>query len=136
MGTMSGDASYKLIDEPSAKMNIPAEVGILLLRIVVCLTVVHHGLQKWENPDGFAQNMVDKWFPFLPMPIFWTYLAILMEVIAPIFLAIGVFARLAAFGMFATMIFANVFHFKLTGFEGFPLGVPTAGAYAFEPSLL
>merc|ERR1712196_203039 len=96
---------------------------------------------KWQNPTGFAAGMVAKWFPFLPVPIFWTYVAIIMELVAPIFLALGVFARLASFGMLGTMVFANIMHFEATGFESFPVGeyidgVPKPGAYAFEPSLL
>merc|ERR1719198_96157 len=103
---------------------------------MVCLVVVHHGFQKLQNPEGFATNMVAKWFPFLPVPLFWTYVAAGMELIAPCFLALGLCTRLAAFGLFMTMVFANTFHFLFTGFEGFPLGVPASGAYAFEPSLL
>eukprot|EP00928_Gymnodinium_smaydae_P050170 TRINITY_DN33766_c0_g1_i1.p1 TRINITY_DN33766_c0_g1~~TRINITY_DN33766_c0_g1_i1.p1 ORF type:complete len:184 (-),score=39.93 TRINITY_DN33766_c0_g1_i1:286-759(-) len=123
-------------EEEKERVNWGAELGALLLRITVCLVVVHHGVQKWNNPEGFAENMVHKWFPFLPMPIFWTWMAMLMELIAPVFLALGIFARLSAAGLFTTMVFANWFHFKLTGSEGFPLGVPASGAYAFEPSLL
>merc|ERR1719343_1940814 len=124
------------MDDGGSRMNLPAEVGALVLRLTVCVTVVHHGLQKLQNPEGFAENMVAKYFPFLPQPIVWTYMAAMMEIVAPLFLALGVFARLAAFGLLVTMGFANTFHFLLTGFEGFPLGVPTAGAYAYEPSLL
>merc|ERR1719408_645232 len=116
--------------------DVLKEFGTLLLRLVVCATVIHHGLQKWQNPEGFATNMVAKWFPFLPVPLFWTYVAMGMELVAPIFLTLGMFSRLASFGLFMTMVFANAFHFKLTGFEGFPFGVPASGAYAFEPSLL
>ena len=34
------------------------------------------------------------------------------------------------------MVFANAFHFMFTGLQGYPIGVPATGAYAFEPSLL
>jgi len=124
------------MEAAGTKTNLPAEVGALVLRLMVCLIVVHHGLQKLNNPEGFSANIVAKFFPFLPCPLFWTYMAAGMEIVAPLFLAVGVFARLAAAGLFVTMIFANVFHFLLTGFEGFPLGVPKSGAYAYEPSLL
>merc|ERR1712032_830355 len=110
--------------------------GVLVLRLLVCSLVVHHGLQKLQNPEGFAENMVAKYFPFLPQPLIWTYMAAFMEIVAPLLLALGIFARLAAFGLLITMIFANVFHFLFTGSEGYPLGVPKSGAYAYEPSLL
>uniref|UniRef100_A0A7S2H709 DoxX family protein n=1 Tax=Zooxanthella nutricula TaxID=1333877 RepID=A0A7S2H709_9DINO len=129
-------APYKAMDDGGSRMNVPAEVGALVLRLTVCVTVVHHGLQKLQNPEGFAQNMVAKWFPFLPAPLFWTYAAAGMEIVAPILLGLGVFARLAALGLLVTMVFANAFHFLFTGSEGYPLGVPASGAYAFEPSLL
>eukprot|EP00930_Biecheleria_cincta_P033853 TRINITY_DN23435_c0_g2_i1.p1 TRINITY_DN23435_c0_g2~~TRINITY_DN23435_c0_g2_i1.p1 ORF type:complete len:158 (+),score=23.53 TRINITY_DN23435_c0_g2_i1:46-519(+) len=134
---MATETPFKHLEEDRpAKVSLPAEVGVLLLRLVVSFMVVHHGLQKLYNPEGFAQNMVAKWFPFLPCPLAWTYVAITMELVGPVLLALGICARIASFGLFATMIFANLFHFKLTGLEGFPLGVPASGAYAFEPSML
>mmetsp|Transcript_2891 Transcript_2891/g.7971 ORF Transcript_2891/g.7971 Transcript_2891/m.7971 type:complete len:159 (-) Transcript_2891:172-648(-) len=113
------------------------DFGALVLRVVVSLTLVHHGLQKFHNPEGFSAGVVAKSFPSLPgTPLLWTYAAAGMEIVAPVFLACGLFARLASFGLLITMCFANVFHFMTTGLEGYPLGVPAAGAYAFEPSML
>lgn len=136
MSSLEAGAPYQTMDKAGGKTSLVAELGVLVLRVTVCVTVVHHGLQKLQNPEGFAANMVAKYFPFLPHPLVWTYLAAGMEIIAPLFLALGVLARLASFGLLITMVFANSFHFLLTGFEGFPLGVPKAGAYAYEPSLL
>uniref|UniRef100_A0A7S0B8F2 DoxX family protein n=1 Tax=Pyrodinium bahamense TaxID=73915 RepID=A0A7S0B8F2_9DINO len=128
---------YRPLEEPSGpKASIASDVGALVLRIVVALCTIHHGLQKAQNPEGFATGMVAKWFPFLPSPLFWTYLATTVELVGPALLILGVFTRSAAFVLFATMCFANAFHFELTGFEKFPTGVPPGGAYAFEPSLL
>lgn len=122
--------------EPPSKMNIPAELGIVVLRVTVSLMVIHHGLQKLQDPAAFGQNMVAKWFPFLPVPIFWAYVAGIIEIVGPALLSLGIFARLAAFNLVATMCFANAFHFMMAGFQGFPTGVPVGGAYGFEPSLL
>merc|ERR1712194_166151 len=89
------------------------------------------------NPEGFAKGVVEQNFPSLPgSPILWTYAAVGVELGASVFLALGLFARLASFGLLVTMCFATAFHFMLTGLQGFPLGVPAAGAYAFEPSML
>merc|ERR1712032_441340 len=79
---------------------------------------------------------IDKYFGFLPAPILWTYMAAIMEIVGPVMLVVGVFARVAAFGLLFTMFFAIAFHFQHTGVEGFPLGVPKTGAYAFEPAML
>lgn len=133
---MEDGYAYKEMGKTSPKMNLPSELGILVLRVVVSLLVVHHGLQKFQNPAGFTQNIVQQYFAFLPMPMFWTYVAATTEIVAPALLALGIFARLASFSLLMTMVFANAFHFMATGFEGFPLGVPATGAYAFEPSLL
>jgi len=129
-------AGYNAIDASKGDFNTSAEVGTLVLRVVVSLMVIHHGLQKLQNPSGFAENMVSKWFPYLPFPLFQTYIAITIELVGPALLGLGIFARLASFSLVATMCFANYFHFALKGFEGFPFGVPAGGAYGFEPSLL
>mmetsp|Transcript_10396 Transcript_10396/g.21943 ORF Transcript_10396/g.21943 Transcript_10396/m.21943 type:complete len:157 (+) Transcript_10396:101-571(+) len=128
---------FEAMGEDKPKMNLPAEIGTLVLRLTVCSMVVHHGLQKLQNPEGFTEGIVAKYFTFLPFqPIIWTYMAASMEIVAPLCLALGIFARLASFGLFMTMCFATTFHLMLTGSEGYPLGVPKAGAYAFEPSVL
>merc|ERR1712194_378377 len=107
---------YKAMEEGEAKMNFPKEVLILLVRITTSAFLVKYGLQILDNSEGFAENTVAKNFPFLPgPPIDWTYLAAYMEIIAPVFLALGVFARLASFGLLVTMVFANAFHILTTG---------------------
>merc|ERR1711933_558249 len=121
----------------SAQADLGTALGALALRIVVSLMLVHHGLQKFYNPEGFADNMVHKWFPFLPSKaLYWTYAAIVVELAGPVFLILGKFTRPVSLLCFCTMIFADVFHFKATGYEEFPIGVPKTGAYTFEPSVL
>merc|ERR1712032_577854 len=102
----------------------------------VSFMVIHHSLQKLYNPRGFADNVIVKYFGFLPFPMLWTYMAAVMEFVGPIMLALGIFARAAAFGLMFTMFVAVAFHFQNTGVEGFSLGVPKTGAYAFEPAML
>mmetsp|Transcript_44517 Transcript_44517/g.74033 ORF Transcript_44517/g.74033 Transcript_44517/m.74033 type:complete len:158 (-) Transcript_44517:278-751(-) len=124
-----------LLSVSPSKMNLPGEIGVLVLRIAVSLMVFHHAFQKLAGPEGFATNVVGKYFPFLPFPLLWTYLAAYMEIVLPILLVLGVFARTAAFGLFGTMVFANTFHFMAHGFEGFPT-TSKGPAYTFEPSFL
>lgn len=130
------DFPYKAMDTDAATVNLAGDAGALVLRLTVCSLVVHHGLQKFQNPEGFAENIVAVYFSFLPVPLFWTYVAATIETVGALLLVLGVFARLAAFCLLGTMVFANTFHFLATGLEGYPLGVPATGAYAFEPSLL
>lgn len=131
------DVPYVAMDPVAAKRDIVGDIGAFVLRILTCSLVLHHGLQKVQNPQGFSENIVAQYFSFLPgKPIYWTYLAAGTELGGSLLLALGIFARLAAFALLGTMVFANAFHFLATGLQGYPLGVPATGAYAFEPSLL
>ena len=50
-----------------------ADVGMLILRVVAASLIVHHGLQKTGNPQGFADKVIAAYFPILPFdPLFWT----------------------------------------------------------------
>merc|ERR1719296_447224 len=94
----------------SKRTELLADFGMLTLRLVVSSLLVHHGLDKIQNAAGFSAGVVGKNFGFLPgSPLMWTYIAAGMEIVAPIFLALGVFARLAAFGLMMTMCFADTF---------------------------
>ena len=36
--------------------------------------MIHHGLEKLQDPQGFAEFVVGKYFPFLPGdPVIWTF---------------------------------------------------------------
>merc|ERR1712203_648762 len=91
--------------------TLGVSLGTFFLRVVVSLMLIHHGLQKLKNPEGFAENMVQKWFPFLPHPLAWTWVAISVELGGPACLILGVFTRFASFLLFCTMAFADAFHF-------------------------
>merc|ERR1719161_1667342 len=98
---------YESMDKPTDSLNVPLELGAFVLRVVVSLVVVHHGLQKFSNPEGFTQNIVSQYFSFLPLqPIYWTYAAATTEIVGPILLSLGIFARTAALGLMVTMGFA------------------------------
>ncbi len=126
-----------VVDNTSSEgtVNITAELAIFLLRILVSVMMVHHGLEKFQDPQGFSEFVVGKYFPFLPGdPVIWTFAAAATQVVCPIGLAIGVFARISALGLLSTMLFAIPFHLLDTGLEGFPLAVVEAHNYAFEPA--
>merc|ERR1719213_849057 len=95
--------------------------------------MVHHGIDKIQNVDGFSANVVAKFFGFLPgEPQFWTYSAATTQIVGAGLLALGVLSRPVAASMATTMIVAVIFHLLNTGPEAFPLGVPKAHSYNYE----
>tara|TARA_Y100001968_G_C18927612_1_gene512711 strand:- start:11 stop:571 length:561 start_codon:yes stop_codon:yes gene_type:complete len=127
-----------VVQSPSqGEINITAELAIFILRLGVSFMMLHHGLEKFQDPEGFSEFVVGKYFPFLPGdPILWTYAAAATQIICPFGLAIGIFARISALGLFSTMAFAVYFHLLDTGLEGFPLAVVEAHNYNFELSFV
>tara|TARA_Y100001968_G_C19310106_1_gene693704 strand:- start:160 stop:675 length:516 start_codon:yes stop_codon:yes gene_type:complete len=127
-----------VVQGPSdGEVNIPAELAIFLLRVGVSVLMLHHGLEKFQDPEGFSEFVVGKYFGFLPgKPIFWTYAAAATQLICPIGLSLGIFARLSSLGLLSTMAFAVYFHLIDTGLEGFPLAVVENHNYIFELSLV
>lgn len=106
---------------------------ILALRLSTCALMMHHGLDKIQNVDGFSVNVVAKFFGFLPgAPAFWTLSAAGTQVVGSVLLALGILSRPVAFSMMCTMIVAVVFHLLNTGLEGFPLAVVSQHSYNYE----
>ena len=119
------------------EINITAELAICLLRVGFSLMMFHHGLEKFQDPEGFAEFVVGKYFSFLPGdPILWTFAAAATQIVCPFGLALGVFTRLSSLGLLSTMVFAVYFHMLDTGLEGFPLAVVENHNYAFELSAI
>ena len=120
-----------------ADVNILGELAIFILRIGFCVLMIHHGLEKLEDPQGFAEFVVGKYFPFLPGdPVAWTYGAAITQLVCPLGLALGILPRLCSLGLLSTMAFAVYFHLLDTGLEGFPLAVVEDHNYAFELSFI
>ena len=128
-----------VVANPSSnpEVNILGELSILILRIGFSALMIHHGLEKLQDPQGFAEFVVGKYFPFLPGdPVIWTFGAAITQLVCPVGLATGIFARLSSLGLFSTMAFAVYFHMLDTGLEGFPLAVVEGHNYAFELSFI
>ena len=138
----SNSSSQKVevvVQSPSSQgeVNILGELATFTLRVGFSLFMIHHGLEKLNDPEGFAQFVVGKYFGFLPGdPIIWTYAAGVTQVICPIGLATGVLARISSLGLLGTMVFACYFHFVDTGLEGFPFAVVEGHNYNFELSAI
>ena len=47
-----------VVQSPNSQgeINITAELAIFILRIGFCLMMVHHGLEKFQDPEGFAEG--------------------------------------------------------------------------------
>ena len=97
----------------------------------------HHGIEKLQDPAGFSEFVIAKYFPFLPGdPLLWTFAAAITQLACPVGLALGIFTRLCALGLLSTMLFAIPFHLLDTGLEGFPFAVVENHNYAFELSAI
>tara|TARA_Y100001968_G_scaffold302359_1_gene315634 strand:+ start:388 stop:939 length:552 start_codon:yes stop_codon:yes gene_type:complete len=128
-----------VVQSPNSQgeVNILGELATFVLRVGFSLFMIHHGLEKLNDPEGFAEFVVGKYFAFLPGdPIIWTYAAGITQVICPIGLATGILARISSLGLLGTMIFACYFHFIDTGLEGFPFAVVEGHNYTFELSAI
>jgi len=124
------------IPEPSkidALAQITTDVGILALRVGTCSLMLHHGIDKVQNVDGFSANVVAKFFGFLPgNPLLWTYSAAFTQIGGAFLLSVGILSRPVALSMMGTMVAAVTFHLLNTGPEGFPLAVVAQHSYNYE----
>ena len=56
----------------NSEVNILGELSIFILRIGFSVLMIHHGLEKLQDPQGFGEFVVGKYFPFLPGdPVLW-----------------------------------------------------------------
>ena len=84
-----------VVANPSSNLevNILGELSIFVLRIGFSILMIHHGLEKIQDPQGFAEFVVGKYFPFLPGdPVIWSFGAAITQLVCPLGLALGVFA--------------------------------------------
>lgn len=75
-----------------------SDAGLVVLRLVIGVIFIYHGMQKWQNPDPNAIMMILKF----------------AEPIGGIALILGVFTQLAALGLSIIMI--GAIYMKATGF--------------------
>lgn len=78
------------------------DAGKLILRVVLGLLILLHGIAKVMNGPAFIIGLVEK--AGLPGPV--GYLVYVGEVVAPILLIIGLWSRLAAAIVAINMLFA------------------------------
>lgn len=123
--TQSSSLASSLL-KPAITENTGLQATILVVRVVVGLLMIHNGLGKLADVQGFADNVVS--FIGLPFPVFFTYCAAYVEIISSILLALGVLTRANALALLGTMGVAIFFHLKGDGLIIAPL--ETASLYA------
>jgi len=125
------------------------DVALFFLKLAVASVMVHHGQEKILSPTEFTKFTMDAYFGFLPGPhIYYTYAAGYVQWLAPIFVVLGVFSRVASASLVAVMAGAFLHSMLTSGLEGFPgfeLGglssklqfkVPAFHNYGFETPTL
>lgn len=103
------------LTRPSLSTSYVSQFGLTVLRVVAGLVMIHNGLDKLGDIPGFADAYVR--VIGLPFPIFFSYCAAYTELIAAPLLALGLFARPAAAGLFGTMSVAMYHHILVAGFS-------------------
>lgn len=121
--------------------NWGRELSSAVVRVGAGVLMVHNGLDKLVDPEGFAKFVVEPYLGFLPHDeplsfVTWTYLAAGAELVGAAGLTLGFLTRLSAASLFSTMGLAVYFHIAQSGLEGFPLGVVEKHQYAYEPAAL
>ena len=84
---------------PAGNMD---DIAKLVLRVVLGLLILCHGIAKLKGGPGFVVDVVTK----AGLPSALGYLVYIGEVVAPILLIIGLFTRAAALIVAINMLFA------------------------------
>ena len=80
------------------------DLGKLVLRLTLGILMLLHGVAKLKGGIGFLEPMVQG----LGLPTWVAYGAYAGEVLGPVMVILGLFARTGAFLIFVNMIFAIV----------------------------
>ena len=90
-------------------------LGLLILRLAVGTMLIHHGFEKLDNIDNFADAFVRPLH--LPYPIFLSYVAAFSEIGGSWLLITGVGVRLGALAIAGTMSVAIYHALSINGFN-------------------
>jgi putative oxidoreductase len=101
--------------QPNQSTNTAFQISWTILRVVAGVVMVHNGLDKLANIESFANAYVA--YLGLPFPITLSYMAAFTELIGAPLVALGLFTRPAAMGLFFTMLVAMYHHIKVAGFS-------------------
>lgn len=99
--------------QPNVNANFASQTTWAVVRATVGIMMIHNGLDKLADIDSFAQAYVA--YLGLPFPVFLSYIAAYTELIGAPLVALGLFTRPAALGLFSTMCVAMYHHIKVAG---------------------
>ncbi len=99
--------------KPNVSANTASQTTLAIVRVVLGVMMIHNGMDKLADIEGFAQAYVA--YLGLPFPIFLSYCAAFTELIGAPLVMIGLFTRPAALGLFSTMCVAMYHHIKVAG---------------------
>ena len=89
--------------------------GFLVLRLCVGVLLIHHGFEKLNDIENFANAFVRPLH--LPFPIFLSYIAAFSEIAGSWALIVGVGARFGALSIVGTMSIAIYHAIMTSGFN-------------------
>ena len=89
--------------------------GFLALRLCVGVLLIHHGFEKLNDIENFANAFVRPLH--LPFPIFLSYIAAFSEIAGSWALIVGLGARLGALSIVGTMTIAIYHAIMTSGFN-------------------
>ena len=111
----------------SLRANSPRESGVdtalLILRLVLGILVLLHGVSKLPPPPTFIAGMLAK----MDMPSVLAYGVYVGEIVGPVLIIIGVWTRLGALAIAANMVVA-----VLLAHTGDLFTIHKEGGYALE----
>ena len=90
-------------------------IGFLALRLCVGVLLIHHGYEKLDNIENFADAFVRPLH--LPFPIFLSYVAAFSEIVGSWLLITGFATRLGALAIFGTISIAIYHAIMTSGFN-------------------
>ena len=85
--------------------------GFLLLRLSIGIMLIHHGYEKLENIENFADAFVRPLH--LPFPILSSYFAAFSEIVGSWLVIFGLGTRLGALAILGTVSF-GIYHALVT----------------------
>ena len=90
-------------------------LGLLLLRLSIGIMLIHHGYEKLDNINNFADAFVRPLH--LPFPIFLSYVAASSEIVGSWLLITGLGARLGGLAIMGTISVAIYHAIVTSGFN-------------------
>ena len=90
-------------------------LGVLVLRLAVGILLIHHGFEKLDNIENFAEAFVKPLH--LPFPITLSYIAAFSEIGGSWLLITGLGSRIGALAILGTMSVAIYHAVSINGFN-------------------